>query len=1268
MEIITPRLVKRAAIFGITAFFALLGQHPSLAQTPVAGKVAFSSNRTDNNNEIYLMNLDGTGVQRLTYSSFSDTRPALSPDGTKVAFVSDRDGAQGSNITEIYIINSDGTGLQRLTHNGASNDYPVWNPDGTKIAFTSTQNSAYKIYKMDANGANVTPVTDADSYYISWGMTPAGEKISFDRVQNNGSYSYEAPWTVNPDGSNPAQENSSLFTSAYSPDGTKRVGVRYYGGYVITILNSDGSTFYDFDPPYSLVPDRAVFSADGQKVIFTAETYDPQKQTLTHHDLFSVNLNGTGLMQLTHTQGEEQDPSCAPGITVTVPTAPTGFGRLAYSWSGDIWTADPTGWDYRQVTHTTKAYHPSFSPNGQKIAYDDGQNIWVMQADGSNPTKLTNYPDAGYDGGYASTPCWSPDGLQIAYDCTNDGSPYYYHYRIWSMNADGTGQTCLIGGKVYPDPDNPGYWKGDLPGIPCASPAWGSGGILSWEGGPYYESGIGLGNYNKLISNGSPNAYPNINYGDPVWSADGSKIFFYCSTPANDGTYNYSQGIWEMDPFGKNVQALTQHLAANGGPNVDSHPTASPDNQSIAFLRSGALWVMSTSGSNQTQITPVGFVSGEDLNWGNNFDYSSPDNQSPTVSITDPVTSGTSRLLQVQGTAHDTIINASGVSAVWLKLQRLSDNSYWNPAATGAQRWGTATTLLPSTLGNPDNSTPAMNAWSAKNLQQGGSLPNPDDLADGQYKLYAYAVDTAGNASSEVVSTFTVIHPGTLQFSTTDYHVIENTGAITPGAITVTRTGGSDGTVTVDYATSSYGDGTDATAGSATANVDYTPVSGTLTFGPGETSKTITVSITDDNLLEGDESLYVTLSNPTGQAELSSQNTAYVTITDDETTNAGKFSFSKQSYVAHENDGTVNLVINRTNGSTGAVTLQLSSYTSDATPRYSGLPDSVTFASGEITKTIPITLADDAASETNETVYFYFNNSALGSNGNGYATLTIIDDESAALAGSFQFDASTYTLSKTDTNVTISVTRTGGSQGEKTFTYTVNSNDPGTAQEYSDYYFSGGGQVTFADGDTAAKTFDVTAWNHSFTEDRTINLVLQDSTGLTIATATVTMKGSGSNPTGSTYQPDSGFVSVAHGKLQLLIGAGTYSNDGASEIDAISVKKKKTKSVNIGFFNAGTSSDSFWVQAPATVGGYKVTYSLCTVINPNGTDITKKLTKLNGGYLTPSINAGKICTKWIKAAVKAPSSETTKDILITTFSDSDSSKQDVLDLRASIAP
>src|SRR5207248_3000848 len=98
---------------------------------PAAGQIAFTSGR-DGNDEIYVMNADGSGQVNLTNNPALDQVPAWSPDGSKIAFTSGRDGND-----EIYVMNADGSSQVNLTNTPGYDEVPLWSPDGTKIVFLS---------------------------------------------------------------------------------------------------------------------------------------------------------------------------------------------------------------------------------------------------------------------------------------------------------------------------------------------------------------------------------------------------------------------------------------------------------------------------------------------------------------------------------------------------------------------------------------------------------------------------------------------------------------------------------------------------------------------------------------------------------------------------------------------------------------------------------------------------------------------------------------------------------------------------------------------------------------------------------------------------------------------------------------------------------------------------------------------------------------------------------------------------------------------------
>jgi hypothetical protein len=144
------------------------------------------------------------------------------------------------------------------------------------------------------------------------------------------------------------------------------------------------------------------------------------------------------------------------------------------------------------------------------------------------------------------------------------------------------------------------------------------------------------------------------------------------------------------------------------------------------------------------------------------------------------------------------------------------------------------------------------------------------NLATGTATPIGPIVVTATGGGPEVLRGLALIPAGTVQLSPANSTVNENAGTAT---ITVTRTGGTEGSVTVLAA---------ATAGTATAGVDFVATTTAVTFAPGETSKTFTVQILDDGRSEANETVTITLSNATGGAVVGPTGTGTLTITDND--------------------------------------------------------------------------------------------------------------------------------------------------------------------------------------------------------------------------------------------------------------------------------------------------------------------------------------------------------------------------------------------------
>lgn len=140
------------------------------AWSPDGSKIAFFSTRDDASGEIYTMNSDGTGVLRLTNNLTYDSAAAWSHDGSKIVFLGDRDDANG----EIYIMNPDGTGVVRLTTNTHSDNDPEWSPDGTKVLFTQYDSVAVteSAYTVNPDGTGLLNVSGTGGFLQGMAWQP----------------------------------------------------------------------------------------------------------------------------------------------------------------------------------------------------------------------------------------------------------------------------------------------------------------------------------------------------------------------------------------------------------------------------------------------------------------------------------------------------------------------------------------------------------------------------------------------------------------------------------------------------------------------------------------------------------------------------------------------------------------------------------------------------------------------------------------------------------------------------------------------------------------------------------------------------------------------------------------------------------------------------------------------------------------------------------------------------------------------------------------
>jgi Tol biopolymer transport system component len=191
---------------------------PSAGPLVPAYRIAFVSNGAAGD-DIWTVDPDGhrlTDLTKAQKTKGNDDDPQWSPDSTRIAFVSDRDGGGG----DIWAMNADGTGTRNLTHTPGDDLNPRWSPDGKRIAFTSFRDGDAEIYLMNADGTEQTNLTKSDGDDLQPAWSPDGTRIAF--VSERGKkpralYALSVDAPKNP--SQLAAPACDIASPVWSPDG-----------------------------------------------------------------------------------------------------------------------------------------------------------------------------------------------------------------------------------------------------------------------------------------------------------------------------------------------------------------------------------------------------------------------------------------------------------------------------------------------------------------------------------------------------------------------------------------------------------------------------------------------------------------------------------------------------------------------------------------------------------------------------------------------------------------------------------------------------------------------------------------------------------------------------------------------------------------------------------------------------------------------------------------------------------------------------------------
>ncbi len=205
-------------LFSLAHRIAREGEKPTLS--PDRTRVAFVSYR-DGNYEIYVMGADGSAPTNITQHDAWDSSPAWSPDGRQIAFVSDRNGDRYNG--DIFLMNADGTGVEQLTFepgNGAGQ--LAWSPDGASIAFVSGRDGPLAIFAIELASGDIRRVSNNDLSASSPSWSPDGAWIAYIESEDELDESSHV-WVMAADGSEARQLTFGEFweqSPTWSSDGT----------------------------------------------------------------------------------------------------------------------------------------------------------------------------------------------------------------------------------------------------------------------------------------------------------------------------------------------------------------------------------------------------------------------------------------------------------------------------------------------------------------------------------------------------------------------------------------------------------------------------------------------------------------------------------------------------------------------------------------------------------------------------------------------------------------------------------------------------------------------------------------------------------------------------------------------------------------------------------------------------------------------------------------------------------------------------------------